>query len=356
MQLIRIIVSLSEPIVPRIETRRPMPGGLWAITGVAGFIGSNLLQRLLSADQQVVGFDSFATGSPANLEDVQRAVTPQQWARFSFSECDILDQEVVTRRLEGVDCLLHQAALGSVPRSIENPLATNAANVTGFLTVLEAARASGVRRVVYASSSSVYGDARELPQREGRVGKPLSPYAASKQANEAYAAAYAQCHGMALVGLRYFNVFGPRQNPRGPYAAVIPQWIAALVRGDPLFMNGDGTTSRDFCCVDNVVHANLLAATGAAPGTSNVYNVAGGEQTSLAALFQLLADLVAERIGDPAIRKREPIFRDFRPGDLQHSLADLTAIGIDLGYRPVIGVRDGLRVAVDWFCRTLDGK
>jgi UDP-N-acetylglucosamine 4-epimerase len=334
----------------------PLPGGLWAITGVAGFIGSHLLERLLSADQQVVGLDSFATGSPANLEAVRRAVTPQQWARFSFSELDILDAPAVQQWLQGADRVLHQAALGSVPRSIENPLATNAANVTGQLTVLEAARASGVKTMVYASSSSVYGESRDLPQREGREGRPLSPYAAGKQANEAYAAAYAHCHGMTVVGLRYFNVFGPRQNPLGPYAAVIPHWIATMVRGEPLFINGDGTTSRDFCCVDNVVHANLLAATGAASGCSNVYNVAGGEQTSLVELFHVLSDLVADRTGDAAIRQRAPIFREFRPGDLRHSLADLTAIGTDLGYRPVTGLREGLRVMVDWFCRTWDGK
>ena len=339
--------------MPGAAFHSSLPGGRWAITGVAGFIGSHLLQRLLSADQEVIGLDSFTTGSPANLADVRSVVTPAQWARFSFSELDILDGPAVARWLEGADRLLHQAALGSVPRSIEKPLATHAANVTGHLTMLEAARAAGVRRVVYASSSSVYGDARQLPQREDRVGKPLSPYAASKQANEAYAAAYAQCHEMTLVGLRYFNVFGPRQNPLGPYAAVIPQWIAALVQGEPLYINGDGSTSRDFCFVDNVVQANLLAATGAATGTAHAYNVAGGEQTSLLELFQMLAELVAERTGERSIAQRKPVFRDFRPGDLRHSLADLTAISSALGYRRIATIRAGLRATVDWYCRSL---
>jgi UDP-N-acetylglucosamine 4-epimerase len=345
-------MSLSECDEVHVDMFPLMSVGRWAITGVAGFIGSNLLQSLLCADQEVVGLDSFATGSTANLDDVRAAVTPRQWARFSFSHIDVLDAPAVQRWLRGADCVLHQAALGSVPRSIEHPFATNAANVTGHLTLLEAARAEGVKTVVYASSSSVYGDAREMPQREDRIGKPLSPYAAGKQANEAYAAAYANCHGMTIVGLRYFNVFGPRQDPLGPYAAVIPRWIAALVRGEPVFINGDGTTSRDFCFVGNVVHANLLAATKAASGSSRVYNVAGGEQTSLAELFGLLTDLVAERTGDDSIRRREPTFRAFRPGDIRESLADLTAIGDDLGYRSIDTIRQGLRMTVDWYVRT----
>ena len=321
----------------------------WLVTGVAGFIGSNLLEALLKLDQRVVGFDNFATGKAGNLEQVQALVSATQWANFKFIEGSIGDFETCRQACVGVDYVLHQAALGSVPRSIEQPLATHQANVTGFVQMLEAARLAEAKRFVYASSSSVYGDHPELPKVEDLLGQVLSPYAATKLINEVYAQSYAVAYGFSSVGLRYFNVFGPRQDPDGAYAAVIPKWIAALLRQQPVQINGDGETSRDFCYVENVVQANLLAATANNPQAVNqVYNIAVGERTTLNELFQLLHDGL--RRLNPALPNQKPVYRDFRAGDVRHSLADISKARRLLGYEPIQRARDGLASAMEWYC------
>lgn len=320
----------------------------WLVTGAAGFIGSNLVEALLKLGQRVRGLDNFATGKPANLDDVRAQVGEEAWSRFEFVRGDIVDGSVCTAACQGVDYVLHQAALGSVPRSIEDPQATHAANVTGFLLMLEAARKCGVRRFVYASSSSVYGDDPGLPKREAVVGQPLSPYAASKAANELYAAAYGSSYGFHSIGLRYFNVFGRRQDPEGAYAAVIPKWIDALLRGAPLFINGDGETSRDFCYIENVVQANLLAATLEDPAAvDQVYNIAVGEKTSLNELFEILREGLRRR--RPALRVADPVYREFRAGDVRFSLADISRARERLGYQPTHTARQGLEAAMDWY-------
>jgi UDP-N-acetylglucosamine 4-epimerase len=341
-------MSLPERLAAEIR-RAPRT---WLVTGVAGFIGSNLLETLLRLEQRVVGLDNFATGKRPNLDQVRALVSPEQWSQFTFIEGDIIDVEVCRRACTGVDVVLHQAALGSVPRSLENPLATHAANVTGFLNMLVAARDAAVARFVYASSSAVYGDAPELPKTEARIGRPLSPYAASKWINEIYADTFARVYGLQTVGLRYFNVFGPRQDPEGPYAAVIPQWIAALLRRQPVFINGDGETSRDFCHVENVVQANLLAAT--TPNTAalnQVFNIALGRRTTLNELFALIQNGLRRR--DPALPETQPVYRDFRPGDVRHSLADITKARRLLGYEPTCNVEEGLERALDWYRQNL---
>jgi UDP-N-acetylglucosamine 4-epimerase len=294
----------------------------WLITGAAGFIGSNLLQTLLELDQHVVGFDNFATGHRANLQEVERSVPAVQWRRLRFVEGDIRDPDACRRACEGVDFVLHQAALGSVPRSIEDPITTNSVNIAGFLEMLMASRAAGVKRIVYAASSSTYGDHPGLPKVESLIGKPLSPYAITKFANELYADVFARTYGIHSIGLRYFNIFGARQDPNGPYAAVIPKWIAAMLHSEPVHINGDGETSRDFCYVANAVQANLLAATTADPAAVNqVYNVAVGQRTSLNELFEHLRAMLAPRFAHLATAK--PVYRDFRAGDVRHSLADI---------------------------------
>lgn len=322
----------------------------WLVTGVAGFIGSNLLETLLKLNQRVVGLDNFATGKRDNLGQVQALVSPAQWKNFEFVEGSISDSASCRRACGGVDYVLHQAALGSVPRSIEQPLATHQANVTGFLEMLEAARLAKVKRFVYASSSSVYGDHPALPKVEDQLGQVLSPYAATKFIDEVYAEAYAKAYGFASIGLRYFNVFGPRQDPDGAYAAVIPKWIAALLRHQPVQINGDGETSRDFCYVANVVQANLLAATTLKPEAVNqAYNIAVGERTTLNELFQLLQDGL--RRLNPNLPVQKPDYRDFRAGDVRHSLADISKAERFLGYEPALRARDGLEIAMDWYCR-----
>jgi UDP-N-acetylglucosamine/UDP-N-acetylgalactosamine 4-epimerase len=324
----------------------------WLVTGVAGFIGSNLLEALLKLDQRVVGFDNFATGHQRNLDEVQALVSPGQWARFRFVEGDIGDATSCQRVCDGAEFVLHQAALGSVPRSMAEPLATHAANVTGFVNMLEAARAAKVKRFVYASSSAVYGDHPGLPKVEERIGQPLSPYAATKWMNEIYAETFARVYGLECVGLRYFNVFGPRQDPEGAYAAVIPRWLASLLRGEPVQINGDGETSRDFCFIANVVQANLLAArTANRTALNTAYNVAVGERTTLNELFQAL--LTALRRGDAALRAAKPVYRDFRAGDVRHSLADISKARRLLGYAPTHRLEDGLELAMDWYRRNV---
>jgi UDP-N-acetylglucosamine 4-epimerase len=320
----------------------------WLVTGAAGFIGSHLMEWLLRLDQVVVGLDNFATGFRRNLEAVLRQVEPSQAARFDLVEGDIRDPATCARACRDVDLVLHQAALGSVPRSVKDPLTSHEVNVTGFLQVLGAARAAGVRRVVYASSSSVYGDHPGLPKVEDVVGRPLSPYAATKCADELYANAYGLCYGLELLGLRYFNVFGPRQDPNGAYAAVVPLWFAGLLRGAEVAINGDGETSRDFCYIENVVQANLLAATTERPdAVGQVYNVAVGDRTTLNELFQLIRERAARF--EPAAAGREPVYRDFRAGDVRHSLADIGKARARLGYLPTHTLAAGLDCAASWY-------
>ena len=320
----------------------------WLITGVAGFIGSNLLEALLRLGQRVVGLDNFSTGKAANLDEVKTNVSPSEWERFRFIEGDIRQVAVCRAACAGIDFVLHQAALGSVPRSMEDPLGAHESNISGFLNVLVAAREAKVSRFVYASSSAVYGDEPALPKVESRIGRPLSPYGATKAINEVYATAFALAYGFASIGLRYFNVFGPRQDPEGAYAAVIPRWIAALLRREPVHINGDGETSRDFCFVTNVVQANLLAATTTnADALNRAYNVAVGERTTLNELFRLLQNGL--RRLDPALPEQRPVYCDFRPGDVRHSLADVTLARQLLGYEPTYRIDQGLDVAMEWY-------
>lgn len=316
----------------------------WLVTGAAGFIGSNLTEYLLLNNQQVVGLDNFATGYRRNLDDVCKKVGSLA-AGFKFVEADICDMEAVTAAIGGVDYVLHQAALGSVPKSIEDPLKWNRTNVDGFVNVLTAARDAKVRGFVYASSSSVYGDSPELPKVESRIGRPLSPYAVSKLANELYAAVYSSCYGFASVGLRYFNVFGPRQDPNGAYAAVIPKWISSLRAGSACVINGDGKTTRDFCYIENVIQANILSAVCCSQlETGRIFNVGVNERTDLLTLHDLIAEAV--RSAAPGIALQPPVFRSFRAGDVRHSLASIDLIKEDLGYVPTHTLKQGLEACV----------
>ena len=367
----------------------------WLITGVAGFIGSNLLETLLKLDQRVVGLDNFATGHQHNLDEVQTLVSPTQWANFSFINGDIRVladcQRAMTFAPSGpnhviasearqsmtlnphpgthlVDHVLHQAALGSVPRSLADPIATNATNISGFLNMLTAARDAKVKSFTYAASSSTYGDHPGLPKVEDTIGKPLSPYAVTKYVNELYADVFAHCYGFNAVGLRYFNVFGPRQDPNGAYAAVIPKWIASLTKNEPVYINGDGETSRDFCFIANVVQANLLAATATVPiqtptpviasearqsmpppasPVNQVYNIAVGDRTTLNELYaQLHRNLLPHY---PHLQGIQPVYRDFRSGDVRHSLADISKAQRLLGYAPTQRIGQGLAIAMPWY-------
>ena len=352
----------------------------WLITGVAGFIGSNLLETLLKLNQRVVGLDNFATGHQHNLDEVQTLVTPEQWANFNFIKGDIcnlddcrtamhfapspLTRQAASCQLAGVDVrlvvpsegrvegavdyVLHQAALGSVPRSREDPITTNQNNIDGFLNMLVAARDAKVKRFVYAASSSTYGDHPGLPKVEERIGKPLSPYAVTKLVNELYADVFARTYGFKTIGLRYFNIFGQRQDPNGAYAAVIPKWIAALIKNEPVYINGTGETSRDFCYIENVRQINLLAATSENPEAVNqVYNVAVGDRTDLNELFALLRDGLAAR--HPSLENVQPVYRDFRAGDVMHSQADISKAVKLLGYQPTHTIRQGLGEALEWY-------
>lgn len=319
---------------------------VWLITGVAGFIGSNLLETLLSLNQRVVGLDNFSTGYQRNLDEVQSLVTPDQWANFNFIQGDIRNLDVCRRACEGVNYVLHQAALGSVPRSIEDPITTNQNNIDGFLNMLVAARDAQVKRFIYAASSSTYGDHTGLPKVESIIGKPLSPYAVTKYVNELYAAVFAQRYGLDSIGLRYFNVFGGRQDPDGAYAAVIPKWISALIRNSDVFINGDGETTRDFCYVANAVQANLLAATTPNEGAVNeIYNIAAGERITLNQLFEAIAVMLSK---SGVIYTREPTYRDFRGGDVRHSLADISKATHRLGYTCSHRVLEGLMETICW--------
>lgn len=328
----------------QLQTRLQTEPKTWLVTGVAGFIGSNLLEALLKLNQRVIGLDNFATGHQRNLDEVQSLVTPEQWRHFQFIQGDIRNLADCHEACQGVDYVLHQAALGSVPRSVEDPITTNAANITGFLNMLVAARDAKVKRFVYAASSSTYGDHPALPKVEDTIGKPLSPYAVTKYVNELYADVFGKTYGLQSIGLRYFNVFGPRQDPNGAYAAVIPKWISSMIKSEPIYINGDGETSRDFCFVNNAVQANLLAATVQTPEAVNqVYNVAVGDRTTLNELFALIRDNLAVHGISADIK---PVYRDFRAGDVRHSLADIGRAANFLGYSPTQRLSEGLLLGI----------
>lgn len=318
----------------------------WLVTGVAGFIGSNLLESLLKLDQRVVGLDNFATGYQHNLDEVQSLVTAAQWAKFQFIQGDIRLLEDCQRACAGVDYVLHQAALGSVPRSLADPINTNDTNISGFLNMLVAARDAKVQSFTYAASSSTYGDHPALPKVEEKIGNPLSPYAVTKYVNELYASVFARSYGFKTIGLRYFNVFGPRQDPNGAYAAVIPKWMDAMLKGETVFINGDGETSRDFCFVANAVQANLLAACAPEKACDQVYNVAVGDRTTLNQLFAALRDALKADGVNPAA---QPSYRDFRSGDVRHSQADIDKAQRLLGYVPTHRIQSGIGVAMPWY-------
>ena len=323
----------------------------WLITGVAGFIGSNLLDTLLNLDQVVVGLDSFATGHQRNLDEVRTTVSAARWARFSFIKGDIRNLEVCHQACQGVDYVLHQAALGSVPRSLNDPITTNATNIDGFLNMLVASRDATVKSFTYAASSSTYGDHPGLPKVEDTIGKPLSPYAVTKYVNELYAEVFARCYGFETIGLRYFNVFGKRQDPEGAYAAVIPKWTASMVNNEDVFINGDGETSRDFCFIENTVQANLLAATVVDPAARNqVYNVAVSGRTDLNLLFSTLRKALSN---SGIIYEKEPVYREFRAGDVRHSQADIGKIQTLLGYEPKFDIKQGIEIAMPWYANFL---
>ncbi|KYZ85963.1 Vi polysaccharide biosynthesis protein VipB/TviC [Alcanivorax sp. KX64203] len=320
----------------------------WLITGVAGFIGSNLLETLLRLDQIVVGLDNFATGHQKNMDEVQTLVKEEQWKRFRFIEGDICDLETCRQAVGGVDYVLHQAALGSVPRSINDPITTNKANIDGFLNMLVAAKDEGVNSFTYAASSSTYGDHPALPKVEENIGKPLSPYAVTKYVNELYADVFSRAYDFKSIGLRYFNVFGPRQDPDGAYAAVIPKWTASMIKGEEVFINGDGETSRDFCFIENAVQANILSAAAGEEAKNSVYNVAYGERTSLNDLFKKIKKALAQH---GIIYDKEAGYRDFRVGDVRHSLAAVSKANEYLSYSPEYDIESGIIKAMPWYVR-----
>jgi UDP-N-acetylglucosamine/UDP-N-acetylgalactosamine 4-epimerase len=364
-----------EKLLARLATEQHT----WLVTGAAGFIGSNLLETLLKLDQRVVGLDNFATGHQRNLDEVQGLVTPAQWDRFHFIEGDIRNLEDCRASMtfrdprgtrhsrEGgnpelpsspprdlpVEYVLHQAALGSVPRSLEDPITTNAVNIGGFVNMLVAARDAKVSSFTYAASSSTYGDHPALPKVEENIGKPLSPYAVTKYVNELYAGVSSRCYGLDTIGLRYFNVFGGRQTPDGAYAAVIPKWTGSMIRGDDVFINGDGTTTRDFCFIENAVQANLLAAaTTKDAARDQVYNVAVGDRTTLNDLFEALRNMLR---GCGVQYGKSPVYRDFRDGDVLHSQADVGKARQLLGYQPTHNIGEGIRCAMPWYVESLRG-
>lgn len=319
---------------------------IWLVTGVAGFIGSNLLETLLQLNQKVVGLDNFATGHQYNLDEVKSQVSKDQWDKFTFIEGDVRDYETCATAVSGVDYVLHQAALGSVPRSIADPITSNATNVTGFLNMLNAAKDEEVESFTYAASSSTYGDHAALPKVEENIGNPLSPYAVTKYVNELYASVYERAYGFKSIGLRYFNVFGKRQDPNGAYAAVIPKWAGAMIKGEDIFINGDGKTSRDFCFIENVIQMNLLAATANNEVKNQVYNVAVGDRTTLSELYQLMKSKLLDN--NVSVTK-EPVYQDFRDGDVRHSQANISKAKRALGYEPQFDIESGIEMAMTWY-------
>ncbi|ELQ1290722.1 Vi polysaccharide biosynthesis UDP-N-acetylglucosaminuronic acid C-4 epimerase TviC [Escherichia coli] len=337
----------------KIEDALSSKSETWLITGVAGFIGSNLLESLLKLNQKVVGLDNFATGHQANLDEVKESVSAEQWSAFTFVEGDICEPETCVEVVKGVDHVLHQAALGSVPRSIKDPITTNNTNISGFINMLVAAKDANVRSFTYAASSSTYGDHPALPKIEENIGNPLSPYAVTKYVNELYAQVFARTYGFKSIGLRYFNVFGKRQDPNGAYAAVIPKWTAAMINDEPLYINGDGETSRDFCFIENVVQMNILAAQSDASARDQVYNVAVGDRTTLKQLFTVLKNALNE---NGVSYNKEPEYKDFRAGDVRHSQADITKAKTRLGYEPQFSISEGILKAMPWYVNSLGNK
>ena len=324
----------------------------WLVTGVAGFIGSNLTETLLSLNQKVIGIDNFSTGYEHNLEDIKSCITTKQWANFSFIEGDISDYETCMSVTEDVDIILNQAALGSVPRSIENPINSNNSNVTGFLNIITSAKNNGVKRVVYASSSSVYGDSKELPKVEERTGNLLSPYSVTKMVNELYAGVFNKTYGLEIIGLRYFNVFGKRQNPNGAYAAVIPKWVSSLLNNEDVYINGDGQTSRDFTYIQNVVQANIMAGlTTNKKAFGEVFNTAVGGRSTLVELYDSIVENLNNNIEN--FEKKDAIFRDFRQGDIRHSNANIDKIKEMIEYEPTHDIQSGLRESILWYINNL---
>jgi len=328
----------------------------WLITGVAGFIGSNLLEKLLILNQKVIGLDNFETGYQHNvdqaIEDANKTVGEDQSGLFNFIKGDIREIEDCQKACEGVDYVLHQAALGSVPRSIEDPIRTNKANIDGFLNMLVAAKDTKVKRFVYAASSSTYGDHPDLPKVEDKIGNPLSPYAVTKLVNELYAQVFARTYNFNTIGLRYFNIFGKRQDPNGAYAAVIPKWVNSIINKEDVFINGDGETSRDFCYIENTVQMNLLAATTEDKEAANqVYNVALNDRTTLNQLYKMIEERLIDRID--GLEKKEPIYRDFRAGDVRHSQADISKAQSLINYQPSYNIAEGLNEAMDWYVKSL---
>ena len=322
----------------------------WLITGVAGFIGSNILENLLKLNQQVIGIDNLSTGYDHNLKEVQKNVSSKEWNNFNFYNGDISNYDDCLRVVDDIDYVSHQAALGSVPRSIKQPLDTNSSNITGFINILEASRLANVKSFTYASSSSVYGNHPDLPKREENIGEPLSPYAVTKYVNEIYARVFSRTYDFKSIGLRYFNVFGPRQDPKGPYAAVIPKWVKLLMENKEIEIYGDGETSRDFCYIDNVVQINILSAIADSNAKDHVYNVACGDQTSLTELFFL----IKEALGKNNINiSAEPSYKDFRAGDIRHSKADITSGLNKLNYSPTHDVEKGIDEAIAWYIQNL---
>ncbi len=320
----------------------------WLITGAAGFIGSHLVEHLLLLGQKVTGLDNFSNGKRENLDQIKEVISADQWQRFSFVKGDVRDLTVCHKLTDGIDFILHQAAQGSVPRSISDPVGFNDNNITGTLNMLVAAKECKVQRFVYATSSSVYGDDPTLPKVEDNIGLPLSPYAVTKYVNELYAGVFSRCYGTETVGLRYFNVFGPRQDPNGAYAAVIPKWIGDMIHGNAVYINGTGETSRDFCFVENVVQANILAATTENPEAVNqVYNIAVNARTTLNQLFEVIRTRLKPHY--PHLNEFKPTYGDFRQGDIMHSHADIAKAGIILGYQPTHKIEDGLDVAIEWY-------
>ncbi|MCD5978824.1 NAD-dependent epimerase/dehydratase family protein [Pseudomonas quasicaspiana] len=318
----------------------------WLITGVAGFIGSNLLEYLLILGQQVVGLDNFSTGHQSNLDEVKSSVSPEQWQKFTLITGDIRILEDCKGACENIDYVLHQAALGSVPRSVNDPIMTNSTNIDGFLNMLIAARDAKVKSFTYAASSSTYGDHPGLPKVEDLIGKPLSPYAVTKYVNELYAEVFSRTYGFNTIGLRYFNVFGKRQDPNGAYAAVIPKWAVSIIAGGDITINGDGETSRDFCYIENAIQANLLAATAVEEAKNNIYNVAFGERTTLNSLFNYLTSSLS-KLGYEY--EKTPTYQDFRSGDVRHSLADISKAHRTLGYEPLFSIRQGIEKTMPWY-------
>ena len=324
----------------------------WLITGNAGFIGSNLTEFLLNHNQKVVGLDNFSTGYQHNIDDVLASVGEDNAKNFTFIEGDIADMQTCQKACEGVNVVLHQAALGSVPRSIDDPVTSNRSNVTGFLNMITAAKDAGIKRFVYASSSSVYGDSEELPKVEERTGNVLSPYAAMKATNELYGSVFQKVYGMETLALRYFNVFGRRQDPNGAYAAVIPKWVGSLLEGEDVFINGDGETSRDFTYIDNVIQMNILAATTDNPEAfGEAFNVAVGGRNTLNELYELIKDQLNQ-----SVQHQQPIYRDFRPGDIRHSNADITKAKTMVGYQPTHDIYQGMEEAIEWYIENIGGK